>query len=68
MYTVENYRSKAAIKRALAIGEKIATYQPGGMFEAKTDGVVSLEGPHFPEAHRWYAEATIADGIILTIR
>ena len=65
MYTVENFKSKAALKRALADGQTVATFQPGGFYPAETDGKITLEGPHFPEAHRWYAQAVVADGVIV---
>ena len=65
MYTVTNYASKAALKRDVAAGIEIETFQPGGFFAAKRDGVISLEGPHYPAAHSWYASATIADGVIV---
>jgi hypothetical protein len=65
MYAVENYRTKGAFKAAVASGTPVPVYQPGGFFEAKTDGRITVEGPHYPEPHRWYAAATIADGIIV---
>jgi len=64
MYTVTNYPSKAALKRAVAAGEAVDTFQPGP-FPAKTDGPVALEGPHYPKPHTWYAQAVIADGVIV---
>ena len=71
MYTIQNFASKAALKRALAAGHKVGTFQPGGFFEAKTDGTgtVSLEGPHYPAPHTWYASALISeDGIVLSVK
>ena len=65
MYTVENFKSKAALKRAIADGQQVGTWQPGGMFAAKQDGRITLEGPHYPEPHKWYAQAVIADGVIV---
>jgi hypothetical protein len=35
---------------------------------ASRDGHVSLEGPHFPAAHTWYAQAEIEDGVIVKVR
>ncbi len=67
MYTTTNYKSKAALKRALAAGEVVTTFQPGGMFEAKQDGRITLEGPHYPAPHTWYASATIVDGYIVKV-
>ncbi len=65
MYTRKNFRTKKALKEAVAAGEKIEVFQPGGMFEGKTDGSIALEGPHFPEPHKWYASATIKDSVII---
>ena len=67
MYTVINYRTKKALKEAVKAGKQIEVYQPGGMFPGKTDGNVSLEGPHFPEPHKWYASAVIKDSIIQSV-
>ena len=66
MYTVKNFRTKKALKEAVAAGQEVDTYQPGGFFPPKTDGKIYLEGPHFPEPHRWYASAIVKDGIIMS--
>jgi hypothetical protein len=65
MYTVQNFKTKKALKEAVAAGKQIETYQPGGMFEAPKNGMIALEGPHYPEPHRWYASAEIKNGIIV---
>ncbi len=65
MYTMTNYRTKKALKEAVASGEQVETFQPGGIFPPKTDGSIALEGPHYPEPHRWYASATVKDGFIV---
>ncbi len=67
MYTVTNYKTKKALKEAFKAGEKIDTYQEGP-FPARLNGKVSLEGPHYPAPHTWYAEATIVDGIITSVK
>lgn len=67
-YTVTNYPSKAALKRDLAAGVEVETYQPGPFGDKPRDGVIrtiSLEGPHYPAAHTWYAEAKVKDGFIV---
>lgn len=68
MYTVDNFRTKKALKDAIASGQKIGIYQPGpfGGNEPR-DGMVSLEGPHYPAAHSWYARATVLDGVIVKV-
>jgi hypothetical protein len=65
MYTVKNFRTKKALKDAIAAGEQVEVFQPGGMFATQREGRVFLEGPHFPHPHTWYAEARVADGIIV---
>ena len=73
MYTAKNFKTKKALKQAIADGEKVTVYQPGGMFnppEANPHytGKAYLEGPHYPEPHRWYAEAMLRDGVVVKVR
>jgi hypothetical protein len=65
MYTTTNYKTKKALKEAVASGVKVSTFQPGGIFPATCDGKITLEGPHYPAAHTWYATATVENGIIV---
>lgn len=65
MYTVKNFRTKKQLLEALANGTKVEVYQPGGLFDTPRNGTVYLEGPHYPEPHRWYAEAKLVDGLIV---
>lgn len=67
MYTDVNFTTKKALKEAVASGKQVTVYQPGGIFPSQTDGRVYLEGPHYPEPHRWYASADIKDGVILKV-
>lgn len=67
MYTDRNFKTKKALKQAVADGEKVTVYQPGA-FPAATEGAITLEGPHYPEPHRWYAQAIIADSVIVKVR
>ena len=68
MYTNKNFKTKKTLKEAVNAGQQISVYQPGGMFPSQRDGNVTIEGPHFPEPHRWYARAVIKDGIIITVK
>jgi hypothetical protein len=55
-YTVINFKTKRALKEAIAEGRQIEVFQPGGLFElAAGPGTCSLEGPHSPLPHKWYA-------------
>ena len=64
MYTRTNFMSKKALKEAVAAGDVVKVYQPGPFYGA-TNGRVTLEGPHFPKAHKWYATAEIKDSWIV---
>jgi hypothetical protein len=68
MYTVKNYKTKRDLKADLAAGKQVEVFQPGGFFPGQTDGTVTLEGPHYPEPHKWYATAEIRDSVIIKIR
>lgn len=60
-YTDTNFPTKKALKEAVASGQEVVVYQPGGMFplDATEGGTVYLEGPHYPKPHTWYAAAVV---------
>ena len=64
-YTSRNFKTKKALKEALAKGERVSVYQPGLFGPDVRDGTVYLEGPHSPAAHTWYASAYVVDGYIV---
>jgi len=68
MYTVKNFRTKKDLKAAVARGERVETYQPGGMFPAVQNGKATIEGPHYPEPHRWYASVMLQNGVVMAVR
>lgn len=73
MYTSANFRTKKALKQAVEDGKLVTVWQRNDMFgcrEAKTDysGEVSVEGPHFPQAHTWYARVVIENGRIVKVK
>ena len=65
MYTVQNFKTKKALKDALAAGKSIEIFSPG-IFPAPRNGSVALEGPH--GFHKWYAQAIVADGVITKVK
>lgn len=67
MYTVTDYKTKKALKADVKDGLRVKVFQPGP-FPGKSDGVVALEGPHYPQPHTWYAEAVIEDLVIVNIK
>jgi surface antigen len=73
MYTDMNFKTKKALKDAVAAGTRVGVYQPNDMFGAgdrvqQGTHQVALEGPHYPRPHKWYAEATVVDGRVTKVR
>jgi hypothetical protein len=80
-YTVTNFKTKKALKEAvnewnykikndLDLGIlPVRCYNPGfGSDLSNYTGSVSLEGPHYPKAHTWYAIAEMKDGIVIKVK
>ena len=66
-YTVTNYKTKSALKAAFKEGETIKVYQPGPFGPTVIDGRTSIEGPHYPKPHTWYADVMVKDGMVTRI-
>ncbi len=68
MYSSVNYKTKKALKEEIARcdAEEFYVFQPGPFGEGERlirDGeTVTLEGPHYPEPHKWYAQVTNRGG------
>lgn len=69
MYTCTNYKTKKELKQAVAEGKPVRYFQPGpfGGNEPK-NGKFCVEGPHYPRPHKWYAECTAKDGLIVSVK
>jgi hypothetical protein len=67
MYTHPNFKTKKALKEAVKNGDKVTAFSPGP-FPCPNEGKIALEGPHYPEAHTWYAEATLKDGVVISVK
>jgi hypothetical protein len=80
MYTTKNFKTKAQLKAAVAayheispvdgqrFGNGVTYFQPGPFAgNEPRDGTIYVEGPHFPEPHRWYAACTVKDGVIVKV-
>jgi hypothetical protein len=66
-YTATNFKTKKALKEAIADGRKITVFQPGGLFpDPPFPGTCCIEGPHFPKPHKWYAQVTLNDQGFIT--
>lgn len=67
MYCSTNFKSKKALKDAIAWGERI-TLLALGLGAPVRDGAETVEGPHYPEPHRWYARVEMKDGVIVRVK
>lgn len=68
MYTVQNFKTKKELKEAVKSGKRIMCFQPGPFGSNQTEGTVYLEGPHYPEPHRWYATGVLKDGYLVSVK
>lgn len=66
-YTVQNFPTAKSVREALKIGP-IPLYQPGPSGPSVPDGPVYLEGPHYPEPHKWYLAGTAKDGKLVSLK
>lgn len=66
-YTTTNYRTGKALKEDFKAGKAILVYQPGPFGSEVADGKACIEGPHYPEPHRWYLGVTVKDGRVTAI-
>lgn len=67
MYVDPNFKTKKALKEAVARGDRVVVFSPGP-FPPKTDGSEFVEGPHYPEPHRWYAQVEVVGGIVKKVK
>jgi len=69
MYVSPNFKTKKALKESVANGERITIFQPGPFGSNELmDGVVAVEGPHYPEPHKWYAQVTLKNGAVVKVK
>ena len=69
MYVDPNFKTKAALKRAVQAGEQVRIFQPGpwGGNEPANVERQAVEGPYYPEPHRWYALVQVEDGLVTKV-
>lgn len=80
-YTDKDFKTKKALKEAVAAynelvkagdpkadSKAVRCYQPGmGPDVSNLTGKTTLEGPHFPKPHTWYASATLEGGKVVKV-
>lgn len=68
-YTTKNFKTKKSFKDAVLAGHRITCYQPGlGPDLTNFTGHTTVEGPHYPEPHKWYAQVELVDGIVVKVK
>jgi hypothetical protein len=67
-YVYQNYKSKKEFIAAVKAGVKHSTYNPSGLFEPTQNGSDVIEGPHYPQPHRWYARVKVENGIVVSAK
>lgn len=67
-YVNPNYKTKKEFVAAVKAGTIHRTYNPSGMFPTQENGSDVIEGPHYPQPHRWYASVTVENGIVKTAK
>jgi hypothetical protein len=69
MYSTINFKSKKALKEAVAAGQAVGVYQVGPFGNGDySNGKFCVEGPHYPEPHNWYASVEVRDGQIVKVK
>jgi len=69
MYLSPNFKSKTAARKAIAAGKTVTVFQEGPFGgNEPTEGSVAIEGPHYPEPHRFYGTATLKSGIVISLK
>lgn len=66
MYCDPNFRTKKALREAVAAGEYVAVFS-SGPFPCPTEGTVCVEGPHYPRPHTWYAKVRVKNGRVVKV-
>ena len=67
MYCEINFKTKKALKEAVVRGREVRLYAPG-LGQPTENGREFVEGPHYPEPHRWYASVEVRNGIVISVK
>jgi len=66
-YTSINFKTKKELKNAIDSGQQITTWSPGP-FPVKQNGRDVIEGPQYPQPHKWYAQVEVVNGVIAKVK
>jgi hypothetical protein len=64
-----SYRLKNGLLYESECPQPVRCFQPGlGPDLSSFTGKVYLEGPHYPQPHRWYAEGWMEGGLLVRVK
>ena len=63
MYASINFKTKKEFKEKVKAGARVTLRAPG-LGSPKVNGVEFVEGPWYPEPHKWYAQVKVVDGVV----
>ena len=64
-YVNPNFQTKKALKEAVKAGVTVTAFSPGPF--PLHDGKTSVEGPHYPQPHKWYASVLVQNGLVIKV-
>jgi len=67
MYVERNFKTKKEFKEAVSRGARLTLFAPG-LGSPRVDGIEWVEGPHFPQPHKWYAEVEMKNGFVVSVK
>ena len=71
----DNFKTKKELKAAVKAGDSVLIFQPGPFGSGVRDmvhltekpGECSVEGPHYPKPHTWYARVRVEAGQVVKV-
>lgn len=66
-YVYPNYKTKKELKEAVAAGKSMYV-QDTHTGQTIENGSATLEGPHYPQPHKWYAQVELKEGKIVKVK
>ena len=67
-YVEPNFPSEKALKEAVKAGKPVYVL-PGFLGrDGQQDGEMSVEGPHYPKPHSWYARVVVEGGKVIKVK
>lgn len=67
MYTSVNFKTKKEFREAVERGLMVTLRAPG-IGRPEVNGTEYVEGPWYPQPHRWYATVEVKDGKVVKVR